>query len=289
MENFFVNHSTCSKCSTCAEICPVLAIEKDSGNIKFKSNFTHLCLACGHCMAVCPTKSIYSKNLDYERDFFEFSENNDFFSLIESRRSIRRFKQEPLKKEEIEKILYGISQAPHGDKDQHVEISVINSREKIMEALPLMCKFYDDMERWLANPIINIGLKLLVPKDQFNTLKNFILPHIKKGIYRNFSYEYDCITRGAHSLLIFHAPIGSEEHKDDSIIFVTYATLIAHSMGLGSTIIGLIPPAINKIDKLKEIFEIPKGNEAISSIIIGHPKYKFKRGIKKNLKNIKWI
>lgn len=289
MENFTIDLKSCSKCATCVEICPVLAIGKNSGNMYFKDDFKELCLSCGQCMAVCPTKSIYSKNLDYEKDFFEFSEKNDFFSLIETRRSVRRFKPEPLKKEEIEKILYAISQAPHGDKSQHVEVSVINSREKILEALPFLCKFYDDMERWLANPFIHFGLKHIIPRDMFNTLKNFILPHIKKGIYKNFSFEYDCITRGAHTLLIFHAPVDSEEHKEDSIIFVTYATLAAHSLGLGSTIIGLIPPALNKIDKLKEIFDVPPKNEVISSIIIGYPKYEFKRGIKKSLKKIYWI
>lgn len=289
MQNFSIDYETCSKCGICVEICPVQVIEKNSSDVSFKKDFIHLCLACGQCMAICPTKSIYSKGLDYEKDFFEFSKNNDFFSLIESRRSIRKFIPKAVEKEKIEKILYAISQAPHGDKNQHVEISVINSREKIMEALPLICKFYDDMERWLANPFMHYGLKILIPKDMFNTLKNFILPHIKKGMYRNFSYDYDCITRGAHTLLIFHAPIDSEEHKEDSLIFVTYATIAAHSLGLGSTIIGLIPPAINKIDKLKKIFEIPLKNEVVSSIIFGYPKFEFKRGIKRNLKKIIWI
>ncbi len=271
------------------EIGPVLAIENNNGNINFKNGYKHLCLACGQCMAICETKSIYSKNLNYEKDFFEFSKEDNFFSRIEMRRSIRRFKQEALKKEEIENILKVISQAPHRDKNQHVEISVINSREKIMEALPLICKFYDKMEKWLKNNFTYLILKLLIPKDQFNTLNNFILPHINKGLYRSFSYEYDCITRGAHTLLIFHAPISSEEHKEDGLIFTTYAMISAHFLGFGSTIIGLIPPAINKIYKLKEIFCIPKENEAISSIIIGYPKYEFKRGIKRDLKKIYWV
>lgn len=246
-------------------------------------------MACGHCMAICPTKSIYSKGLHYERDFFEFSEKEDFFSLIEARRSCRRFKAEPLKREEIEKLLWAISQAPHGDKEQHVEVSIINSREKIMEALPLISKFYDNLEKGFKNPFISTLFKFIIPKEDYNTLKNFILPHIIKGVYRNISYDYDGITRGAHTLLIFHAPFASEEHRDDSLIFVTYATLAASSMGLGSTIIGLIPPAINRSKKLKEIFKIPKGNVAVSSIILGYPKYKFKRGIKRKLKNIIWI
>lgn len=289
MYNFYINQHTCSRCNGCVEICPLFIIEKREEIISFKKDFLEICMSCGHCMAICPTKSIHSKGLDYERDFFEFSEKEDFFSLIETRRSCRRFKAEPLKREEIEKILWAISQAPHGDKEQHVEVSVINSREKIMEALPFISAFYDNLEKVFRNPFISMLFKFLIPKEDYNTLKNFILPHIKKGIYRNISYEYDGISRGAHTLLIFHAPAASEEHRDDSLIFITYATLAAHCMGLGSTIIGLIPPAINRSKKLKEIFKIPEGNVAVSSIILGYPKYKFKRGINRKLKNIIWV
>ncbi|MEJ5165639.1 MAG: nitroreductase family protein [Thermoanaerobaculia bacterium] len=289
MYNFYINQDTCSRCNGCVEVCPLFIIEKRGEIISFKEDFLEICMSCGHCMAICPTKSIYSKGLDYEKDFFEFSEKDDFFSLIETRRSCRRFKAEPLKREEIEKLLWAISQAPHSDKEQHVEISVINSREKIMEALPLISKFYDNLEKCFKNPFISKLFKLLIPKEDYNTLKNFILPHINKGIYRNIGYDYDGITRGAHTLLIFHAPYASEEHWEDSYIFTTYATLTAHFMGLGSTIIGLIPPAINRSKKLKEIFKIPKENVAVSSIVLGHPKYKFKRGIKKKLKNIIWV
>jgi len=58
--------------------------------------------------------------------------------------------------------------------------------------------------------------------------------------------------------------------------------LAAHAIGLGATMIECVPPAINQIDKLKEIFQIPKENEAVMSVIVGHPKYRYKRTIKRN-------
>ncbi|MBI9067499.1 MAG: nitroreductase family protein [Salinivirgaceae bacterium] len=240
-------------------------------------------------MAVCNTKSVFANGLKYEEDFFEFSKEDDFFSLLEHRRSVRRFKPKALAKDEIDKILHGLSHAPHGDSHHHVELTVINSREKIMEALPLMSQFYDKLAKWLHNPFMRTMIKLKKGKDTINTLQNHLLPRIEKGIYKEFTYEYDGITRGAHSLIIFHAHKNSEEHKEDSYILVTYATLAAQALGLGSTIIGLVPAALNKSNELKSMFNIPLDHDVVVSLILGYPKYKYHRGIKRKLKNIHWI
>ena len=53
--------------------------------------------------------------------------------------------------------------------------------------------------------------------------------------------------------------------------------------------IGIVPAAINKVSKVKEIFKIPDENDAVMSLIIGYPKYKYKRAIKRKNKNIEWI
>lgn len=290
MNEFYINSETCSRCAICAEICPALIIDKDkSGKMIFKSDFTDICLKCGQCMAVCKTKSIFAHGMQYEKDFFEFTDTNDFFSLTEKRRSVRRFKPKPISNDEIDKILRTVSQAPHGDSHQHVEVTIVNNREKIIEALPLMSLFYSKLEKWLQNPFMCTIIKLRKGKATLNTLKNHLLPRIKKGIYKNHSYEYDGITRGAHTLLIFHAQKDSEEHKEDSFIFVTYATLAAQALGLGSTVNGLIPAAINKSLELRKMFNIPNNHDTVISLIIGYTKYKYLRAIKRELKSINWV
>lgn len=289
MSEFNINHETCTKCGNCVEVCPALVLKKSEHQVEFKDDFIHLCLGCGQCMAVCNTKSVHAKGMTYEKDFFEFSEEHDFFSMIQHRRSVRRFKPKPVSKEEIEKILETVSQAPHGDSHQHVEITVVNSREKIMEALPLMSEFYDKLQGWLHNPLMKSMIQLKKGKDMLNTLQNHLLPRIEKGIYRTISHDYDGITRGAHTLLIFHAHRDSEEHEEDAYVFVTYAMLATQALGLGATIIGLVPPAVNKFPELKKIFNIPETNEAVISLIVGYPKYKYKRGIKRELKSVNWV
>ncbi len=65
--------------------------------------------------------------------------------------------------------------------------------------------------------------------------------------------------------------------------------LAAHSLGLGATIIGIVPAAINKVKEVREVFQIPEENEAIMSVIIGYPKYKYRKSVKRRGQNINWI
>ncbi len=123
--------------------------------------------------------------------------------------------------------------------------------------------------------------------ETFNTIRNHLYPISKSG---NYKLEFgDRITRGAPTLMIFHAEQGAEEHTNNSLIYATYSILTAHSFGLGATMIEIVPAAINKVPKVKEIFNIPERNEAIMSVIFGYPKYKYNRAIMRKNENIEWI
>ena len=65
--------------------------------------------------------------------------------------------------------------------------------------------------------------------------------------------------------------------------------LAAQALGLGATMIGIVPAAINKVDEVRNIFKIPETHEATISVIIGYPKYKYKRAIKRKAQEIHWL
>jgi len=97
------------------------------------------------------------------------------------------------------------------------------------------------------------------------------------------------ITRDAQAMILFHANKQSDNYTADTFIALTYALLKAHSLGLGATAIDLIPPAIERTSILKQMFKIPLENEVVASMIIGYPKVKYKRAIKRELKSMTWI
>jgi nitroreductase len=234
-------------------------------------------------MAVCSTRAITINELTYENDFMILPKNHEdysvFLRMLDTRRSVREFKDKPVEIEKIDSILEAISKAPFGSKHDSVGINIITDKKIINEALPLMSAFYDKLEKWFKNPLMRMMIKRNAGTEAFNTIKNHLMPMVKMGHYK--LKGYNAITRDAPVIIIFHADPGAEEHTEDAIIYNTIAMLAAHAQGLGSTIIGLIGPAVNKSQQLKEIFKIPAENKVVTSLVLGYPKYNYLYAIKR--------
>jgi len=155
----------------------------------------------------------------------------------------------------------------------------------IQKALPYISGVYKQMGKMLTWSLTRWLCKLVIPKEDFSTMVNFIVPHVRKGMY-DISAGKDDISRNAPAMILFHAPASAEEHTADAHICVTFAFLAAHALGLGATVIGLIGPAVNNSKPLREMFRIPEGNVVVETMIVGFPKNHFKRGIFRPRKNV---
>ena len=49
------------------------------------------------------------------------------------------------------------------------------------------------------------------------------------------------------------------------------------------TIIGMIPPVVDRTKELRERYGIPKNNRVLTSLILGYPKFKYRQGIRRDL------
>ncbi|MCD6365976.1 MAG: nitroreductase family protein [Bacteroidales bacterium] len=289
MENT-INQSLCEQCKLCIEVCPVNIIAANKqGQVNFIREREHICLECGQCMAICTTKAIQVNGYSYEKDLFDLPkatvEYPQLIDFLSHRRSVRNFKDKPVPDEMIDKIIAAIDFAPYGSKPEKMHITVVNDRKKIEAILPGIEQFLNNIVKWVENPIISYFIRRKTGNETFNTIKNHLYPIAKTG---NYKLKYgDRITRGAPAILVFHAEAGAEEHTNNSMIYATYAMMAAQSLGLGATIIGLVPPAINKMKEVREKFGIPENHEAVISVIIGYPKYKYKRGIKREKYQVK--
>jgi NAD-dependent dihydropyrimidine dehydrogenase PreA subunit/nitroreductase len=282
MQNI-IDQSLCKNCGTCTEVCPNKIIEKKDVT-EFNQEREHLCQQCGQCMAICPVKSVHVEGLSYEADFHDQAGNTsnyeNFVEILSSRRSVRAFKNRPVSEELLDEIVNSVSYAPFGAAPEKMEISVINNRETIESALPLISDFLNGIGRMIENPIASRALKLITGKEDFRTIKNHIYPIAKGGVYD--LDHWDGITRGAPSMITIHAAKDAEAHTNNGVIYATYIMLASHAIGLGATMVECVITPINRSKKLKQIFRIPAKNEAVMSVIIGYPMYRYKRTIKRN-------
>jgi nitroreductase len=246
-------------------------------------------------MAVCTTKSITVDGLSYETDFFELPQNgsNDyeklFYDMIHSRRAVRNFKDKPVPREILEKIVEAISFAPPGFPPLKIKIIVVQDTKLIRNALPYMIKFYDKLVVMMKSPIYRFFIKKEAGEKKFRLMQSHLIPLLISRLPELKNGTEDTITRNAPAMILFLADKNEEDISQDISIAATYGMLASHSLGLGGSIMDLIPPAIDKDGELRKLFGIPDNHEIVTSIIIGYPKYKYQRGIKRNLKSVKWI
>lgn len=275
----------CIECGLCKTVCPMALFEKKDGNIIFVDSADKLCVKCGHCIAACPVDaiSIYELHLNkHPKLSGNKPEINEFMQTLLSRRSIRHFKNKPVEDEKIEKIVEAVSTAPCGGSVASAGICIINGREKIDPMIPPIMEFFRKFNDNLKGGVSKIFMRTILGKDKFKALQDFS-PLMDKMLYIYDHKKRDTITYGAPLLMIFHAPKTSISGEEDAVIACTYAMLAAHVQGLGTTMIGMIPPYLERNINEKRRLNIPDDNKVSLSLIAGYTDLKFSRGIERNI------
>jgi nitroreductase/NAD-dependent dihydropyrimidine dehydrogenase PreA subunit len=291
---YTVNQQTCKLCGTCSAICPNRIIKQDEqGRMFFLPERLAMCFRCGQCMAICPTRSVQVDGLSYERDFFDLPPRADgstaFFDLIASRRAVRNFQEKPVPRELLEKIVDAISLAPPGFPPLKTELVVVQDTARIRQALPHMIEVYDFLVKAMHNPIGRQVVRSHLDAERFNTLRQHVIPLLEKRLPELKSGAEDTITRNAPAMILFHANRKAENYRADIYIAVTYGFLAAHALGLGGAAMDLIPPAIEQNKTLRALFGLADSQEVVASMIVGYPKYRYQRAIRRELKSVTWF
>ncbi|HRW83887.1 MAG TPA: nitroreductase family protein [Bacteroidales bacterium] len=292
-EKITIDDSLCTKCRVCAEICPNGIFRTENDHTFIRHERVQLCVSCGQCMAACPENAIRVGGLDYNRDFFDLPDDADadvhFDKLIQSRRSVRAFKDMPVPREKLEKIVSAVKFAPPSFPPIKTALTVVQNRQLIRESLPHMVTLYENLLKGLKHPVIKYFIKREVGPYRMRTVRNHIVPMFRIKLPFMKEGTEDAITRNAPAMILFHAEKESENYRTDICIALTYAILKAHSLGLGATVIELIPPAVEKSPHLKKLFHIPDQNEVVAAMILGYPKFKYKKAINRQLNGVTWI
>jgi len=293
MRKLEVNKTLCKACGLCAEVCPNKVFRKENDQTSIIKERIPLCFACGQCMAICPTKAVTVEGYSYEDNFFDLPEptsyEKSFFDLIRSRRAVRNFLDKPIPRELLEKIAEAISMAPPGFPPVKIAITIVQNTDLIRKSLPYMIEDYDFLYKGMHNPVIRFYIKKRAGREMFRSLESHIVPMMKERLPGLKAGTEDTITRNAPAMILFHANRNETLYKEDIHTAVTYGFLASHALGLGGSAMTLIYPMIDSNKALRQLFSIPEENEVAGSMILGYPKFSYKRGIRRPLKNITWL
>jgi NAD-dependent dihydropyrimidine dehydrogenase PreA subunit/nitroreductase len=284
-----VNLETCRGDSICADVCPEDVLEMVDGKAATVEDREDTCILCGQCVAVCPTESLQMPELPGE-DFEDLAKlpfgYDEFFDFLRLRRSVRVFKDRSVERDLIEKILQAAATAPMGMPPHSTEVLVIDRREELDFLLQELVKDYTSMVKGLSNPLGRAMIRLSAGAETYLMLRDCIQDVAK---YANEEYHRDGTDRymyHAPVLMLFHGNRWAMSYEENAHLVCHHAMLAALSLSLGTTIIGLIPPIVDRSKVLRRRYGIPRDNKVMTSLILGHPKYRYKKSIRRGLAGV---
>jgi nitroreductase/Pyruvate/2-oxoacid:ferredoxin oxidoreductase delta subunit len=264
MLDFTVNSSVCTRCGQCAVDCPPRIIAMNGGYPAIAEDKETLCYRCQHCLAVCPTGAISIFGIrpgDVTPLEGNYPRPKQLETLIEGRRSVRRYREENLDPELIKHLLEVAWHAPTGVNARQVHFTVVDDREKML----------------VLRSEVMAGLGRLVREGKlpegFERFADFARLWEEKGI--------DTIFRGAPHLLVASVPHSVPTPLPDCLIALSYFELFAQCHGVGTVWCGLGKWALN--DLLPEVrarLGIPEDHLFGYAMMFGKPAVGYARTVR---------
>lgn len=284
-----IDRKKCINCGQCAAVCSGLIIERRDDRVVFAHKKS--CISCYHCVAVCPSDAVTCdefplrafKKIQKEKAPSAAAVRN----LLMQRRSIREFKNKEVPKKILEELVETVSHAPTGSNSQGVALSIVTDRKLIDRMDARILKTFYTLTTLTDNPVAASLVASLGGKKNADRIKRWKgdLERYKKadGVARLHAF------RGAPVLLVTHSGGDSSTGRDDCVIALAHLNIAAEARGLGCTWIGYLVAAAKLDPKLKKVFGVPRSRTLNAAMILGWPKYKYKRIVPRKTVPVKWI
>jgi nitroreductase len=253
------------------------------------------CIACGHCLAICPQDAIrhseFPSTAIQAIQAEEVPTTEQVMTLIKTRRSIRAFRDKPLPKETIERIIDGARFAPSGHNSQSTQYLVVQDKAVLNQVSAMVIEYLKFEIRRFANPLFRT-LALLADREKTESGLHEI-PRFKQ-MTRSFESGADPILNGAPALLVFHAPRTVGFADVNAQLALQNASLVAHALGIGHFYTGWVlapcraPMARAWNRRLPSLIGMPPGNELYGALALGYPIPRFKNLIERTPPQIIW-
>jgi nitroreductase/NAD-dependent dihydropyrimidine dehydrogenase PreA subunit len=260
MSQIAVDHSLCKRDSACVAVCPSGTLERDQKGFPREAHEDR-CILCGHCVAVCSFDAITHAGLPDEA-LLPVSKTPPAPAMMDgflnSRRSVRAFKDKPVPMETIQALLDVARRAPTASNSQNLHWIVISGAAKV---------------HTLAEETINW--------IRANGTNPAALARWDSG--------YDFVLRGAPTVVVACTPATYDWGKQDCAIALTYLELAAESRGLGVCWAGYLTRIAGFHEPLRQALSVPEGYAVHGALMLGERKYTYRRIPPRKPLSVQWL
>jgi nitroreductase/NAD-dependent dihydropyrimidine dehydrogenase PreA subunit len=164
MSHLIVDERKCRRDGICVESCPVGIIElREEKAVPTPADGADaLCISCGHCVAVCPYGAMSLDTMASEDcppvqgEWALTPEQTEHF--LRSRRSIRVYREEPVEKEKLRRLIEIARYAPSGHNAQPVQWLVVHDADEVNRMAGMAADWMRSVLK--ANPDMGRGMLL---------------------------------------------------------------------------------------------------------------------------------
>ena len=307
----------CTRCKACYRTCPTSCLqwndEKNQPEATGLASMEVACIGCNNCEAICPAGCIRMRGeyrvlegryrtpgdkfgemrlpnplgepgpVDFDKFAPQLTETE---RVIYRRRSIRLFKDKPVERAMIERILEAGRFAPSAGNGQPLKFLVVTD-PKLNKAvdresariLKLINRFYTGgNERWRK---ILITLLSLVSASKWDQRPIAAMEKVRRtdGV----------ITFNAPAVIHILKDRRGISHPDiDAAVAAQNIVLAAHALGLGTCYIGFIASTIPYNPKIRKMLGIEYPYTMVTSLCVGYPKIRYDKPVPRGPVPVEW-
>ena len=269
-----IDGGKCIVCESCIYDCFFKALSNEDNKIIVDEN---KCRNCGHCIAICPQNAVECVDLDmnevkeYNKEEF-YIEDEKILNFIKFRRSTRRFKDEKIKRQEIEKIIEAGRFTPTGGNSQGVSYIVVEDKLKEITKLGL-------------ETLNNLGEDILsreIIDENLSRYANNWTTGYKKYLENPDDDTYLFFNSKTIVLLVSNSAV-------DAGLAASNMELMANAMGVGVCFSGYFVRAVNSNKEIRDVLGLEEGQKAQVCMIMGYPEIEYFRTVPRNKAKIRFI
>jgi len=290
--NVFIDIDKCTGCGLCVEVCKDFSFKIVDHKVVKSDTPVFGCVACGHCMMICPTgviaiegRSLSPVELFNLPDKSNVPSYESLLAILQRRRSIREFKDIPVEQEKINQILEAAQTAPMGIPPSDVHVMILENKTLVHNFAFEFSNYLKGI-RWIAS-----GWFLALMRPFWGKANNDMMQNFMKPVFDVYVNSMD----KGENWINYDAPLAMYFYGSpycdpaDPIVAATYAMIAGESLGLGTCMLGAIHPFIQNGKKarlFREKYGIKYPSREGLFVIFGYTDVIYKRGVKRTFADI---